>query len=148
MEVLLKGLQDSYFAARREAVALYCRFYDDVARLEPGRRDQVYGSILVILHKRRERFEVKAEAIRAAVRFLEEESFLKEAQSCGQATQIRYREALLDSVEFGLSHGLFQDGPAVRQLVDRILITTSDFSPVFRIRERYRRVLEELEDQP
>ena len=147
VEVLSKGLKDSYFEARREAVSLYCRFYLEVAELDQPVREAIHSRLLKILHRSTERFEVRAEAIRAAIRFLDEKAFLKEAQPFVHATQIRYREALLDSVEFGLSHELFQDGQAVRQLVDSILITTSDFSPVFRIRERYSRVLRELEEQ-
>jgi murein biosynthesis integral membrane protein MurJ len=145
--VLLHGLTDNYYEARREAVSFFCRFEKDFLDIEDRESAQrIRRLVLELLARRSESFEVRAEAIRAAVRLLDERSFLKAMEPFVHATEIRYREALLDAVDHGLSEGLLTDHLHVHQLVDRILITTSDFTPAFRIRERFQRVARRLED--
>ena len=61
------------------------------------------------MKKWRESFEVKAEAIRAAVRFLDETDYLRETERFLYDRNVRRREALLDGIEFGLSEGLLRD---------------------------------------
>ena len=145
--ILLQGLEDDYYEARREAVRLFRLF--DKAFLSLEDQDsarRVKELILGFLTRRGESFEVRAEAIRAAVQLLDEPTFLTAMEPFVHATEIRYREALLDAVDHGLAEDLLNDHFEVRQLVDKVLITTSDFSPAFRIRERFQRVARRLED--
>ncbi|HSM51454.1 MAG TPA: hypothetical protein VLA75_08640, partial [Thermoanaerobaculia bacterium] len=97
--------------------------------------------------RRREGFEVRGAALRAAVAVLDEPRFLALAARFVTERSVRLREALLDAVATGLESGRLRDRAAVRLLLERVVVTTSEFSPSFRIRERYLAAARALEER-
>ena len=136
-----KGLRDSYFETRRETVALFNRFYNHLAD------EKIHRQILKRMTKQMESFEVKAEAIRAAVRILEQDAFLKQMEPVLFARNIRYREALLDAIRDGLNLNRFENRETVRNFLKRMLITTSQFQPSFMVRQRFITTIKKLEEK-
>ncbi len=143
--MILAGLRDSYWEVRREAVALYRRYWRELEALDGPEAAAIRDGILARLHRRRENFEVRAEALRAAVFLLDEEGFHALSARFLWARNERYREALLDAVQDGLAAGRLADRDRVRRLVKRMLITSSSFRPQFVLRERFLRVVRTLE---
>ncbi len=134
------GLKDSYFETRREAIALFNRFY---TRMD---LESIHKQILNLLKKQMESFEVKAEAIRAAVRILAQDDFLEKMEPVLFARNIRYREALLDAIRDGLVLKRFDNREKVRNFLKRMLITTSQFQPSFTVRQRFITTIKKLEE--
>ncbi|NOZ13269.1 MAG: murein biosynthesis integral membrane protein MurJ [Acidobacteria bacterium] len=135
-----RGLRDSYFETRREAIALFNRFHKQL------REEGIHRQILKLMKKQMESFEVKAEAIRAAVRILDQDVFLKEMEPVLFARNIRYREALLDAIRDGLALHRFENRETVRNFLKRMLITTSQFQPSFTVRQRFITTIKKLEE--
>lgn len=127
-----RGLADGYWEVRREALALIERFPAELGAVA-GLRSRVAH----LAAQRRENFEVRGGAIRAAALVLDEPRFLALAEPLFAARSVRLREAALDAVAGGLAAGRLADRSAVRQMLERAVVTTSEFSPAFRIRERY-----------
>lgn len=138
--MIQQGLQDSYFEARTQAIALYRKFFPHLAG-KPGLQRQ----ILKLMRRRRESFEVKAEAIQAAVLFLEEREFLKNTRRFLCDRNVRLRQALLRALEWGLTHRKFTSSNGVTTHLKRMLVTTSEFQPEFRIRQDYAKVIQQFE---
>ena len=139
-ELVEKGLQDGYFETRREAIVLFNRFHREL------QDEGIHRRILKLLKKQLESFEVKAEAIRAAVRILGQDTFLKEMEPVLFARNIRYREALLDAIRDGLTLNRFENRETVRNFLKRMLITTSQFQPSFTVRQRFITTIKKLEE--
>ena len=141
------GLADRYWEARREAVALLSRFWVDIAEaVSDDQQDRLRRRVLGFLDSRWESFEVRARAVRAAVRILPEEEFLRRMGRLRNAGGVRLREALLQAVQEGLEGGWLQDRKRVRRFVKGVLITTSGYTPTFRVRSLYVNVLKTLEN--
>ena len=139
-EIIEKALNDSYYEVRREAISLYRKFYKNLEE------DQnIKNKILEKLSKKSESFEVKAEAIRAGVLFLSEDEFFRFNRQYLSSRNIRIREALLESIECGLINKKFEDLSKVKNFIKQMLITTSEFKPEFRVREKYMKVVKILE---
>lgn len=142
-ELIPEGLSDSYFEVRREAIALYNRFYEEVNKLPVGR--DIQEEILRHLGSRVERFEVKAQAIQATVRFVPELEVYPLLSRFLTARNIRLREAVLQGIAFGLSHKLLTQRTAAGRFIRQMLITTSLFTPEFHLRQRYMQVVKKLD---
>ena len=108
--------------------------------------EKIHQQILKLLNRQVGSFEVKVEAIRAAVRILEQEAFLKQMEPVLFARNIRYREALLDAIRDGLTFNRFSDKEIVRNFLKRMLITTSQFQPSFMVRQRFITTIKKLEE--
>lgn len=106
----------------------------------------IHRQILKLLNKQIGSFEVKAEAIRAAVRILEQDAFLKQMEPILFARNIRHREALLDAIRDGLNLNRFDNKEIVRNFLKRMLITTSQFQPSFTVRQRFITTIKKLEE--
>lgn len=142
-DLVREGLEDRYYEVRREAIALYRRFHEEMSD-----RTDLQELILDRLKVRFESWEVRSEAIRAAIWFLPEEQFLRRMRRFRASRDIRNREALLEAIELGLKEGRFHDTEAVRLFVKRMLVSTSEFQAHFRVRDRFVRVVEQLERMP
>ena len=138
-----RGLGDSYWEVRREALALILRF-----PAELGAVPALGRGVERLAGRRREGFEVRGAALRAAVAVLDERRFLALAAPFATERSVRLREALLDAVARGLESGRLRDRMAVRLLLERVVVTTSEFSPSFRIRERFLAAARALEEEP
>lgn len=137
-----RGLADPYWEARREALGLVARF-----PAELGAVPALVEEVARLAARRREGFEVRGAALRAAVAVLDEPRFLALAARFVTERSVRLREALLDAVATGLESGRLRDRAAVRLLLERVVVTTSEFSPSFRIRERYLAAARALEER-
>jgi UDP-N-acetylglucosamine--N-acetylmuramyl-(pentapeptide) pyrophosphoryl-undecaprenol N-acetylglucosamine transferase len=142
-ELVHAGLRDGYYEVRREAIALFRRFHQDMAH-----REDIHQLVLERLVARFESWEVRSEAIRACVWFLPEHEFLTQMRRFRASRDIRNREALLEAIEDGLKAGCFRNTEAVRLFVKRMLVSTSEFQAHFRVRDRFVRVVEQLERMP
>jgi UDP-N-acetylglucosamine--N-acetylmuramyl-(pentapeptide) pyrophosphoryl-undecaprenol N-acetylglucosamine transferase len=142
-ELVHAGLRDGYYEVRREAIALFRRFHEEMAH-----RKDIHQLILERLVARFESWEVRSEAIRACIWFLPEKEYLSQMRRFRASRDIRNREALLEAIEDGLKQGCFRDAEAVRLFVKRMLISTSEFQAHFRVRDRFVRVVEQLERMP
>jgi len=58
------------------------------------------------------------------------------------------REALLESIILGLVHKKLPRDEKLKIFLKKMMITTSEFKPEFKIRENYLSVLRELEGTP
>ena len=141
-DMVARGLRDGYFEVRREAIHLFNRFAADMAD-----RTDLHRAILARLDRRFESFEVRAAALRAAVRILDQDAFQARVQPFLFDQNVRCREAVLDAVQDGLALGRLPDRGALRRFLRPMLITTSHFRPSFGIRERYLRTLRRLEEE-
>ncbi len=139
-DAVQKGIRDSYYETRREAVTLFIRFYADFPE-DPD----LNAKILSILTNPLESFEVKAKAIEACALFLEEADFMERTKKFLSSRNIRLRQALLRAVQRGLEKGKFSDPHEVMRFLKRMLVTTSEFSPEFRIKKEFNRVIESLD---
>lgn len=141
--VARRSLADSYWEVRREGVTLIGAFAEHL------RHDEGLAEAVVRLARRRwESFEVRSAAIRVAVRLVPEERFFELAARYVSARTIRLREAVMDGVRIGLTEGRITDRRRARRLLERVVVTTSEFSPAFRVRERYLAAVKALEDTP
>jgi len=138
------GLHDPYYEVRSATLALYRRFANQLNASSDAA--PIHTATLAFLGKRFESFEVKAEAIRACVCFLDEDEFFAKVSRFRWARNVRLREAVLNAVVLGLSRRLFSTPKRVRRFVDPMLVTTSQFLPAFGLRERYVDVRKALED--
>ncbi len=143
VDLIEKGLNDSYYEVRREAIKLYSCFHSRISQL--ARAKSFQKRIVGIITKRFESFEVKAAAIRASVKFLDEDDFIILVSPFLSARNVRLREAILNAVEYGLSSETFTDRTKLRRFIKGMLITTSQFRPEFTVRERFVRVVSKLE---
>jgi UDP-N-acetylglucosamine--N-acetylmuramyl-(pentapeptide) pyrophosphoryl-undecaprenol N-acetylglucosamine transferase len=137
-----RGLADPYWEARREALGLVASFPEELGAV-PALAEEVAR----LAARRREGFEVRGAALSAAVAVLDEPRFLALAARFVTERSVRLREALLDAVASGLESGRLRDRTAVRLLLERVVVTTSEFSPSFRIRERYLAAARALEER-
>lgn len=137
-----RGLADPYWEVRREALGLVASF-----PAELGAVPALVEEVARLAARRREGFEVRGAALAAAVAVLDEPRFLQLASRFVTERSVRLREALLDAVASGLESGRLRDRTAVRLLLERVVVTTSEFSPSFRIRERYLAAARALEER-
>ncbi len=141
-KLIKKGLSDSYYEVRREAIKLYLKFYKEI-----GNDRIIIKKIKRMIFSKTESFEVKSQAIVASVIFLNETEFTEFNKRFLYARNIRLREALLESIEFGLKNGFLKDKKRVKTFIKKMLITTSEFKPEFRVRGKYMRVIREVSKQ-
>ncbi|BBB33587.1 UDP-N-acetylglucosamine--N-acetylmuramyl-(pentapeptide) pyrophosphoryl-undecaprenol N-acetylglucosamine transferase [Thermotomaculum hydrothermale] len=140
VNIIESGLNDSYFEARREAIALFRRFYKELSA-----SDNIKKKILENLDKRFESFEVIAESIKASAFILDEDSFIKLNKRFLTHKNVRIREALLDAVRLAIDYSSFSDIEKLTVFLKKMLITTSEFKPVYSVREKYFKTLKILE---
>ena len=142
-EVARLSLSDPYWEVRREGIALIAAFSDHFREDET-----IAGAVVRRALKPIENFEVRVEAVRAAVMLLPEDDFFRLSGRFTASRAVRLREAVLDAVRIGIRSGRITDRPKARRLLNRVVVTTSDFSPAFRIRERFLSAVKSLEDKP
>ncbi len=140
VEIVKKGLDDPYFEVRREAISLFIAFYENFR--ENG---DIKKAILEKLEKRFESFEVKCESIKASALILTENEFIKTNKRFLTHKNVRIREALLDAVSMGINRSTFKDIQTLTVFLKKMLITTSEFKPVYSVREKYFNTLRILE---
>ncbi len=138
--VIEKGLSDSYFEVRREAISLFIRFYKELSGNE-----RIKSVILKNLDKRFESFEVISESIKASSLILDEDNFIKMNKRFLTHKNVRIREALLDAVRIAIDCSSFSDIEKLTVFLKKMLITTSEFKPVYSVREKYFKTLKILE---
>ena len=136
------GMGDNYYEVRREAVSLFRRFH-----VELSQDQEIRNRVLRLLGQRWESFEVKQEALKAAALFLSQEEYLRLTRPFLASRNIRLREALLESLDRAVRDGRFLDKEPLSLFLKDMLITTSEFKPEFRVRERYLRVVQHLEER-
>jgi hypothetical protein len=139
-EVVRQGLGDGYWEVRREAITLFRRFHEELQNDERLRRD-----ILALMRRRFERYDTRAEAIRAAAILLDGRELLHALRPFLGSRRIRLRQAVLDAIEWGISHGRLTSPHAVRATLRRMLITTSEYRAEFAIRKKLQNVLDALQ---
>ena len=139
-EIILKGLEDSYFEVRREAISLFIRFFRELSTNE-----KIKKRILKNLEKRLESFEVVCESIKASSLILDEDSFIKINKKFLTHKNVRIREALLDAVRIAIDNSSFSNIEKLQVFLKKMLITTSEFKPVYSVREKYFKTLKMLE---
>jgi len=138
--LIIKGLEDSYYETRREAIKLYRRFYESV-----GRSKKIKNLILKKIEKKFESFEVKTQAIKTSVLFLDFDKYLKTNRKFLHSNNVRLREAVLEGIEFGLKNNILPVKEKLKAFLKRMLITTSEFKPEYKVREKYLRVIQYIE---
>jgi len=140
--LISQGIRDPYFETQREAIALFRKFYGDMKHC-----DEIHSAIIKALKKRFLNFEVRVEAIRAAVLILDQKEFEVLTRRFLFAQNMRLRYGLLLAVEDGIDSGRIQDIPEIRKFIKQILLTNADFVPKFKIREQFKRVADKTREQ-
>lgn len=139
-ELIKEGLNDSYFETRREAIALFRRFH-----VELHNDTAICDKIVHLMQRHSESYEVRAEAIKAAILFLPEDQFYRLTKGFLTAPNIRIREALLESIEIAVLQKIPLNLDNLRIFLKNMLITTSEFKPGYLIREKYMSVIHQLD---
>lgn len=139
-ETVKKGLQDSYFEVRREAISLFIRFFREMSCF-----DEIKEKILEKIYERFESFEVICEAIKASALILDEDRFISLNRRFLTHRNVRIREAILDAVRLAMKFSSFEDVEKLSVFLKKMLITTSEFKPVFSVRQKYFDTLKALE---
>ncbi|HPC82074.1 MAG TPA: glycosyltransferase [Thermoanaerobaculaceae bacterium] len=133
-ELLGRAVADPYFEVRAAAFPLAAlhaaRVQRDPALVERLRR---------AVEARFQHFQVRAEGLRAMALLLPFPAYMRLAWRFRYAANARVRRAIIEGVMAALEVGRLgeRDIDAAERLLNDMLITTSDFSPRFRIRERY-----------
>ncbi len=133
-DLLGRAATDSYFEVRAAAFPLAAlhaaRVERDAALVERLRRT---------VDRRFQHFQVRAEGLRAMALLLPFPVYMRLAWRFRYAANVRVRRAIIEGVLAALEVGRLgeRDVDAAERLLNDMLITTSDFSPQFRIRERY-----------
>ncbi len=138
--IVEKAINDSYFEVRREAIALFIRFYKELSG-----NDNIKTEILKKLGKRFESFEVISESIKASSLILDEDEFIRVNKKFLTHKNVRIREALLDAVRIAIDYSSFSDIEKLTVFLKKMLITTSEFKPVYSVREKFFKTLKILE---
>ena len=123
-----------------EAITLFRRFHEGLQDDEGLRR-----RILALMRRRFERYDTRAEAIRAAPLLLDEEPLLRAMRPFLGSRRVRLRQAVLDAIEWGVIHGRLTSAQSVRATLRRMLITTSEYRAEFAIRRKLQNVLDALQ---
>jgi murein biosynthesis integral membrane protein MurJ len=138
-ELVLRGIKDPYFEARREAIALFRRFYTEMDHCQ-----EIHDAILKALNRRFLNFEVRVEAIRASVLILDQAGFESATHQFLFSQNMRLRYGLLLAIEDGLNLERITHIAEIRKFTKQILLTNADFVPNFKIREQFKRVASKL----
>ncbi len=142
-DVLSIALKDSYFEVRREAIKLYIKFFSDLSNVK-----SLGVEILKMLRRKRENFEVKNQAMKACTLFLDSDKDIISVWSrFVNSRTVRLRQGVLDAAEFAVENSLFTDLEMLRLFLKRVMITTSDFRPVFNIKHGYNKVIKKVEEK-
>ncbi len=144
-DIVFTAVKDPYFEVRREAFSIFKKF---VSNFNEKEREKIRKTIKKTLFYKEKSFEVKSEAIRTAPYYLNIKEFYEIVEKFMYSTDVRLREALVDSIRsLLLKDSSLKNDSYLRSLIKDILITTSSFKPEFRIREKYREVLKILEER-
>lgn len=141
--LLTRAVNDSYFEVRAAAFPLAvvhaARVANDADLVERMRRAVV---------RRFQHFQVRMEGLRAMALLLPFGSYVRLAWRFRYTANVRVRRAILEGVQAALEAGRLaeRDLDLAERLLNDLLVTTSDFSPQFRIRERYVELYRRLED--
>jgi UDP-N-acetylglucosamine--N-acetylmuramyl-(pentapeptide) pyrophosphoryl-undecaprenol N-acetylglucosamine transferase len=141
--LIRKGLADRYFETRAAAVSAAGQYWS-----------QLKGDPVIILHLRRilsrrfERFDTRLQALLVAPRFLALQEYLTLSERFRFAANTRLRQAILDGLAFSVRQDHLHAGllESIHRFIDDMPITTSDFSPRFKIRESYKQLQQCLFD--
>ena len=139
-DAVKSGLKDSYFEVKREAVSLFISFHKELSD-----SDEIKETILSNLKKSFVSFEVVCESIKASALILDEDEFIEANKKFLTHKNIRIREALLDAVRLAMDYSSFEDIEKITVFLKKMLITTSEFKPVFSVRQKYFKTLKILE---
>ena len=133
------GMNDSYYEVRREAVNLYVKFYEKL------KKNQFFkDKVIEFLESKYQSFEVKVASMKAIVLIENEEDIYKRLLEFVNSRNIRLREGVLDAIVFGLKHGYLKDKKRVLEFLREILVSTSDYEVIYRIKKKYNSVIELL----
>jgi len=133
------GLNDSYYEVRREAVNLYIKFYDKLKKNEFFKK-----RIRDFLNSRYQSFEVKIASMKALILFEDEDIIYESLSKYTNSRNIRLREGLLDAIALGLELNIFKNKRKLIDFIRDILITTSDYEVIYRIKKKYNRIVDFL----
>ncbi len=136
------GLNDSYYEVRREAVNLYIKFYEKLKKKEFFKYRIKY-----FIESKYQSFEVKIVSFKALVLFEDEDNIYEFLSNYTNSRNIRLREGLLDAIVFGLELNKFKDRRKLIDFIRDILITTSDFEVIYRIKKKYNDIVDLLIDE-
>jgi hypothetical protein len=141
--LLTRAVNDSYFEVRAAAFPLAVVHAERVA----SDTDLVERMRRAVL-RRFQHFQVRMEGLRAMALLVPFSSYVRLAWHFRYAANVRVRRAILEGVQAALEAGRLaeQDLDLAERLLNDLLVTTSDFLPQFRIRERYVELYRRLED--
>ncbi|HPW55939.1 MAG TPA: UDP-N-acetylglucosamine--N-acetylmuramyl-(pentapeptide) pyrophosphoryl-undecaprenol N-acetylglucosamine transferase [Thermoanaerobaculaceae bacterium] len=133
-DLLSRAAGDSYFEVRAATFPLAARH---AARVE--RNAVLVERLRRTVDRRFQHFQVRAEGLRAMALLLPFPAYMRLAWRFRYAANVRVRRAIIEGVLAALEVGRLgeRDIDAAERLLNDMLITTSDFSPQFRIRERF-----------
>lgn len=132
--LLARAVSDSYFEVRAAAFPLAAAHAERVAR-DVELVERMSRAVL----RRFQHFQVRMEGLRALALLMPFSSYVRLAWRFRYDANVRVRRAILEGVHAALEGGRLaeRDLDLAERLLNDLLVTTSDFSPQFRIRERY-----------
>lgn len=132
--LLEQAVGDNYFEVRAAAFPLAAVHAARVARVP-----ELVERLRRTVERRFQHFQVRAEGLRAMALLLPFQDYVRLAWRFRYAANVRVRRAIIEGLLAALEMGRLgeRDLDLAERLLNDMLITTSDFSPQFRIRERY-----------
>jgi UDP-N-acetylglucosamine--N-acetylmuramyl-(pentapeptide) pyrophosphoryl-undecaprenol N-acetylglucosamine transferase len=133
-DLLGQAVGDSYFEVRAAAFPLATAHSARVAR-SPALVERLRKAV----DRRFQHFQVRVEGLRSLPMLLPFSAYMRVAWRFRFDANVRVRRAILEGVLAALDAERLgeRDLELAERLLNDMLITTSDFSPQFRIRERY-----------
>lgn len=144
-EAVSAGLEDSYYEVRSGALRLAA------VNPEACRLDQELISRLRHMIRRGEHFEVRLAALQGLPQLVDLADYLRLSAPYRFARKARFRQGLLEGLQSALRTGRYgssEEREQIRRFIEEMMVTTSDFSPRFKLRESLSELSRRVDSNP
>ncbi|MFZ4520258.1 MAG: UDP-N-acetylglucosamine--N-acetylmuramyl-(pentapeptide) pyrophosphoryl-undecaprenol N-acetylglucosamine transferase [Bacteroidales bacterium] len=135
LEIILKGIKDSYFESKREALALALKWAFDMERSDIVKLQEY---LVPYARFKRLNFEAKIEALKLILHIFDEQTLVYYYIKAIQSSNIKVRQGTLDALVYGHEHHLLPPGFNYKVILDKLVLSSTEFAPVFPIKESYK----------
>jgi len=87
---------------------------------------------------------VKIEALKLLPYLFDEQKVFTCYRKSIRSSNVKVRKGVLDAMRYGYEHNLFSDEFDSGEILDNLLISSTDFLPMFGIRESYNELVKQI----
>ena len=135
------GIADPYYEVQREAIKLALRFIFEIKKEDLKSLNIYFNSYRKF---RRLIFEVKVEAFKLLLYLFNEQTVFIYYKRSIRSSNVKVRQGVLDAMKYGYIHNLFSEEFNAEDILDNLLISSTDFKPLFAIRESYNELVKQI----